>query len=298
MASDDPAHRRNQSTNSIPLQDLNGNGTQEHGLGIIRSESHRRTLSDRGRALFVRGRDRPENRRYAPINERSPSPPQRSPRGTPLSPIAIVTTPDGDSSRIPDPDDEAGLSPVDDRGAFQAAIGFAGLSFNAGFSSPDEDDDDVVEETPPRPSRSSRPTLPSIRTIKDSDDMVAVELNDGPDFFSPITGHADEDDTMPLTDAPRMRPSTLAAPVIPDGQRHDRQRSRTNSNLSVRFSPGRGRSSSYLGDDLPQVEAGSRTSGSNYGASNSSRNRSLSPSAAESPFQRTGTMLRLSLIHI
>ncbi|KAK4551786.1 calcium channel protein [Recurvomyces mirabilis] len=292
MASDDPAHRRNQSTNSIPLQDLNGNGTQEHGLEVIRSESHRRTLSDRGRALFVRGRDRPENRRYAPINERSPSPPQRPSRGTPLSPIAIVTTPDGASSRIPDQDDEAGMSPVDDRGAFQAAIGFAGLSFNTGFDSPDEDDDDAIEFTPSRPSRSSRPTLPTIRTIKDPDDMVAVELNDGPDFFSPITGHADEEDTMPLTDAARMRSSTLAAPVSPDGQRHDRQRSRANSNLSVRFSPGRGRSSSYLGDDLPRLEAGSRTSGSNYDGTNSSRHRSLSPSAAESPFQRTGTMLR------
>ncbi|KAK5115969.1 hypothetical protein LTR62_000425 [Meristemomyces frigidus] len=296
MASDDPAHRRNRSANAIPLQDLDGNGAQEHGLGVFTPESHRRTLSDRGRALFVRGRERPENGRYAPINERSPSPPPRSPRGgPPLSPIALVTSPDGNTSRIPDQESEGDDCGVDDRGAFQAAIGFAGLSFNAASypAAHDGFDDDEIQEASPRPSRSSRPSLPSIRTVRDTEDVVPVELSDGPDFFSPITGPAGEDDdTMPLTNSSRLRAQTLAAPVTPDGQRHDRQRPRANSNLSVRFSPARGQSSSHLGDDLRQLEAGSRKSESEVGRTPSSRSRSLSPSAAESPFHRTGTMLR------
>ncbi|KAK3110601.1 calcium channel protein, partial [Teratosphaeriaceae sp. CCFEE 6253] len=156
------------------------------------------------------------------------------------------------------------------------------------------DDHDDIEDTPPRASRSSRPTLPSIRTVpgRDSDEMVSVELRDGPTFFSPITRPDDEDDTVPLTDSSRLRAQTLRAPVTPTGQRHDRQRQRAASNLTVRFSPSHGRSNSRLGDDL-RLEDGRHHSDSHVDRSPSSRNRSLSPSAAgSSPFHRTGTMLR------
>ncbi|KAK5123113.1 hypothetical protein LTR85_003311 [Meristemomyces frigidus] len=291
MASDDPTHRRNHSANAIPLQDLNSNGgAQELGLGIDRNASHRRTLSDRGRALFKRAEP---NRRYAPINEGSPSPPQGPSRATPLSPIAFVTSPSGQHERIPDEDDELEHSPVDDRGAFQAAIGFAGLSFNADPGSPDEDDE--VEETPTRPTiRMSRPSVPSLRISTDSE-MMPVQLDDGPAFFSP--GARDEDDTLPLTDSSRLRASTLAAPSTPDGQRHDRHsvRSRANSalsSLSVRFSPDHRRSNSRLGDDLRHMEAGGHSPDSGLSPSPSGRNRSLSASSGESPLARTGTMLR------
>ncbi|TKA67097.1 hypothetical protein B0A55_09622, partial [Friedmanniomyces simplex] len=299
MASDDTAHRRNQSADSIPLQDLNSNGAQEQNLGVSRPEAHRRTLSDRGRALFVRNREKPENMQYAPLNERSLSPPQHRARAGLLSPIAIVTSPSGEQQRIRDVDEQETLSPVEDRGAFQAAIGFAGLSFNADVSSPDEDDHDDTEETPPRTSRSGRPTLPSIRTVHDADDMVSVELRDGPTFFSPTSGMADEDDTVPLTDSSRLRASTLRAPSTPTGQRHDRQRPRATSNLSVRFSPNHGRSNSrlgddlrHLGDDVRHLEDGGRYSDSQLDRSPSSRKRSLSSASGESPFHRTGTMLR------
>lgn len=295
MASDDPTHRRYRSANAIPLQDLNSNGdAQEHGLGIDRNASHRRTLSDRGRALFKRERERNEpNRRYAPINEGSPSPPHGPSRATPLSPIAFVTSPSGQHERIPDEDDEMEHSPVGDRGAFQAAIGFAGLSYTVGQSSADEEDD--AEEAPPRPTiRMSRQSLPSLRISTDSE-MMPVQLDDGPAFFSP--GARDEDDTLPLTDSSHLRASTLAAPSTPDGQRHDRHsvRSRANSalsSLSVRFSPDNRKSNSRLGDDLRHMEAGGHSPDSGLSPSPSSRNRSLSASSGESPLARTGTMLR------
>jgi len=305
MASEeDPAHRRDQSGNAIPLQDLDSNGASQHpGLEIDNGGSHRRTLSDRGRALFNRGRerDRTQNtQRYSPIGEGSPSPPQSAlpSRGAPLSPIAYVTSPSGQHERIPDEDDEtAPLSPVADRGAFQAAIGFAGLSFNDGHTLPDnvEADDAVQEtlpETPLQPRRLSRSSLPTLRTVRSQDEeMVSIQLDDGPAFFSPI-GAADEDDTQPLTDSSHLRPSTLAAPSSPQGQRHDRHRSRANSKLSVRFLPGRGRSSSRLGDDLPNLEMGAYASSSELSPTSSLRQRSPSPSVTESPLHRTGTMLR------
>jgi len=103
--------------------------------------------------------------------------------------------------RLPNEDDEGPNSPVADRGTFQSAIGFAGLSFN------------------PLPiARSSRATndsLPRISTSQQNgDDMVAVTLEDGPAFFSP--GTADEEDTQPLTDSSHFRPSALAAPSTPE----------------------------------------------------------------------------------
>ncbi|KAK5693939.1 calcium channel protein [Elasticomyces elasticus] len=324
MASDDPSHRRNQSASAIPLQDLTSNGatpgassspSQEQSsssLGVnTYSSQHRRTLSDRGRALFIRNRDKTENisRQYAPIRERSPSPPQPQP------PIAIVTSPSGLTQRIPDPDDEANLSPVEDRGAFQAAIGFAGLSFNAHQDSPtDEEEEDRDHElddggfrdtTPPTvrgTGRASRPKLPSIRTVPSSDpgdDMVSIELRDGPTFFSPISGPSaqdDDDDTVPLTDSSRLRAQTLRAPVTPTGQRHDRLkgRERAASNLTVSFSPRHGRSNSRLGDDLRGLEDGNPSQMDHTpSSSHSRRQRSLSPGmSGESPFHRTGTMLR------
>ncbi|KAF2771741.1 hypothetical protein EJ03DRAFT_325382 [Teratosphaeria nubilosa] len=297
----EPGHRRTSSANNaIPLQDLNR--TRASQLDVVRAESHRRTLSDRGRALFNRGREggRAERSgRYSPLHERSPSPPTqtaRPARGS-AAPVAYVTSPSGQHERIPDEDDETdSTSPDADRGAFQAAIGFAGLSFNAGSPTDDDDeeeDDDHVEATP-RKERLAKPSLPTLRTVNSEDDFHSVQLDDGPTFFSPISGgQVDEDDTQPLTDGKHLRPSTLA-PVTPDGQRHDRQRSRTNSILSVRFSTrvARDRSNSRLGDELPNLEAGSHSSDSGVSPGSSTRKRSLSNSSGESPLHRTGTMLR------
>ena len=292
MALDEPAHRRHHSSNAIPLEELNGHGQQEHGsLDVDKSLSHRRTLSDRGRALFRREKERQSNKRYAPLNERSPSPPQRQrlqPRGNPLSPVAYVTSPSGQHERIPDEDDEAAFSPVGDLGSFQSAITFAGLSYNAGPGLPVEDFDDA-EGTPPTSRRRTRDGLPTIRTVP-SRDFVPVQLDDGPAFFSPV-GAADEDDTLPLTRSSPLRSSTLAAPTTPNGQKQDRHRRRS-SGLPVRSSPGRGQSGSRLGDDLRTMEAGGHSPDSHQSRSPSSRQRSLSPSSGESPLHRTGTILR------
>ena len=300
---DSPSHRRNRTAQGIPLQTLHPNGLQEAD-GAPHNIRHRRTLSDRGRALFRSSRQTsPENeRRYAPIGEDSPSPPDRQQRQErrermPLSPHLYVSSPDGERSRIPDEDDEGPSSPVADRGAFQAAIGFAGLSFNAAASQPRISDDGGMGDMPsPRTmaSRATRDSLPRLSTTsgRSNDDMVSVTLDDGPAFFSP--GAADEDDTQPLTDSSHLRPSILA-PTTPEGRTGGRQRSHS-SNLSVRFSPhqnrGRSNSDSRLGDDLNNLEAGHDSSTSKLSVSPSSRKRSLSPGSLESPLARTGTMLR------
>ncbi|SMR42929.1 unnamed protein product [Zymoseptoria tritici ST99CH_1E4] len=306
MASDDSAqHRRNQSDSSaIQLQNLSSNGTHGQVGGLSREESHRRTLSDRGRELFRAGRSNAGNDRahapYTPIQDGSPSPP---PRG---HPTAFVTTPSGQHRRVQQADEGEAMSPIADRGAFQSAIGFAGLSFTASQNSMDNIDE-TEDDTPPRPRRSSRATpnsLPTVRTVSmtsnSSDDMVPVQLEDGPAYFT--SGTADEDDTLPLTDPSRLQPSVAATQNSSPGQRHDRQaRSGSSiggssglsglSGLSVRFSPSRQHRStnSRLGDDLNSMEMGSRTTGSD--ASRSPRRKSsLSPGG--DTLHRTGTMFR------
>nr|POE47803.1 calcium-channel protein cch1 [Quercus suber] len=282
MAPDDFVHRRNQSVNNeIPLQNLDTDGNPQEHVGLSgRGLSHTRTLSDRGRALFRGGRENVTNRRYAPINEGSPSPPLQHP-------VAFVTSPSGQHERIPDEDDEGGYSPVVDVGAFQSAIGFAGLSFSANDS--DTTDDSDLDGTPPRPTRGSRASLPALRTSAASmDEMEAVQLDDGPAFFSP--GTADEDDTQPLTNSMRFPPpSTLAVPTTPENRVPGRNPSRTSSGLSVpglSFTiGGHPRNSSRLGDDLHQLESGESTT-------TSSRKRSISVSSGESPLHRSATMLR------
>jgi hypothetical protein len=292
-----PTHRRNRTSQGIPLQTLHPNGIQDPDDETQQHGQHRRTLSDRGRALFRSSRQTsPENqRRYAPIGEDSPSPPERQER-MPLSPHLYVSSPSGERSRIPNEDDEGPGSPVADRGAFQSAIGFAGLSFSQAShprSDPYDDDEEDMPLPTARSSRATRDSLPRISTARQAgDDMVSVTLEDGPAFFSP--GAADEEDTQPLTDSSHLRPSTLAAPSTPDrGQGRQRSHSAT---LTVRFPPqsnrGRSGSDSRLGDDLQNLEAGRDSSSSKSGMSNSVRKRSLSPASLESPLARTGTMLR------
>ena len=314
MASDDPAHRRNHSanTNIIPLQDLNGHGVaaqeddsgRSSGSGLSRRESHRRTFSERVASIRNSGRRDGGGGGYAALSnvERSPSPPVprvRTSGISPLSPVAFVTSPSGQHERIPDEDDEAAYSPVADRGAFQAAIGFAGLSFNADPSSPSGESEDEVEATPPRPkarARASRASLPSLRTNSSMEDMVSVQLDDGPAFFSPGARDEEEDDTLPLTDESRLQAEQSAGhSLTPPGQRHDRHDRSSGSSLgrssglSVRFvgsSPSRSPSGSRLGDSL-RVETGVSS-----GVDRSLSARRLSPASAESPLMRAGTMMR------
>ncbi|CAK4032347.1 Calcium-channel cch1 [Lecanosticta acicola] len=296
MASDDHAHRRNQSdNNAIPLRNLTQNGADRTG-GLSRHDPHQRSLSDRAREMVGAG-SRSRDPQYAPIYNRerdeSPTPrPRGGQRNTPT--IAFVTTPSGQHERIPDEDDEAPMSPVADRGAFQSAIGFAGLSFNAQHSSAEDSDEDFPEHptsiTGRSTPRATTNSLPPLLTSSSMDSMVPVQLDDGPAFLSP--GAADEEDTIPLTDSSRLQPSNTANTST--GQKHDRQRSRAGSalsGLSVRFQGAtRSRSGSRLGDDLANIELGSHSS-SELNRSPSSR-RPSSSAMGDSPFTRTGTMLR------
>ena len=301
MASDGHLHRRHRSANNIPLQDLDQNGgVRDDARGRAddptSGESHRRTFSERiaGLALGSRGE------RYRPLDrdDRSPSPPVRTSRSQ--NPLAIVTSPTGQHLTILEDDEDSSLSPSVDPGAFQSAIGFAGLSINVVPSSASSDDDASEPERPPTPTpiaRANRTSLPSLRTERDSmDDMMSVQLDDGP-IFSPAMM---EDDTEPLTDSARLQPgSSSRLPSTPQGQRHDRRtvsgirRNGALSGLSVRFSaePPRTASMSRLGDDLPSLETGSHGHRPSLSITTSPRRIGLSP-PTESPLARTGTMLR------
>ena len=133
---------------NIPLQDLNSHGAAQEGgeggdTGLHGSDSHRRTFSERLAGLRPGARD--EQYRRLSSEERSLSPP--APRRNSPTPVAILTDPSGRHERIPDDDDETGLSPVEDRGAFQAAIGFAGLSINASSDAHASDDFESYDES-------------------------------------------------------------------------------------------------------------------------------------------------------
>ena len=230
------------------------------------------------------------------------TPVQRGEQPAPVTPVAFVTTPSGEHQRVRGPDDDEAMSPIADRGAFQSAIGFAGLSFTPRVQDSSDSDSDSedhndhhrhVTRLPQRASRATIDSLPQLRTTSlDSsmENMVPIELDDGGTFLSP--GAADDnDDTLPLTDPASLQPSPSDAHSTPKQTRRRAASALSIGGLSVRFSPNsrgsRSRSSTRLGDDLATAELGSRTSGPDRKPSSTS----LSPSM-ESSLARTGTMLR------
>lgn len=320
MASDDPARRRDRAASShIPLHNMRqqGSGTPDRLGDLAQTESHRRTLSERAGDLFGGSRS-PGGRHgtsYARIGGRSPSPPSPSAgrNAAPLSPIAFVTSPSGQRERIPDDDDErASLSSVEDRGAFQAAIGFAGLSFNADHPSPeDSDPDDFHDATTPPRLASGRPTRggggpppgDALRSsagsyeLEEMDPVTPHEHVGATTWLSPVGGgYGEDDDTEPLTtsSAGGSVAGSSAAAAAAGGQRHDRHASTPNrSGISLRLPLGpRSRSAGRLGDDLLSPD-GARTSGSDFGHHQTPvRSRALSSASGESPLIRTTMMLR------
>ncbi|KAK4999616.1 calcium channel protein, partial [Elasticomyces elasticus] len=280
MADSDPSHRRNPSTpQSIPLQDLNPE--IENDDESTTSQSRRRTLSGRGRTL-LRPRESLVGRSsfrssYVPIGERSPSPPLQ--RNSP-SPRTITTSPPG--TLVPLEHDDAEFSPIADGGGFQEAMGFAGLSYEG------ERMQDMGHTV--APSRADRRNLPALQTTTssspDSQENDQEIPQDGHDYFS-----SEVADTVPLTDPGHLRPSGASNrdPSTPTGQPHDRDRNGFRE--SMRFLSPR-HSGPRLGDDLQRVEAGLRTPDSSQSRSPSRRKRSLSPSSAESPLHKAGTMVR------
>lgn len=263
MASNDPNHRRNLSIpQSIPLRDLNRPSGDEDDSSQNGAQ-HRRTLSERGRNL-LRQRDSPSGggnwrSSYAPIVEGSPSP---SPTSRGLRPMIHNGGEPGNVSHEIDD-----YSPVEDRSAFQAAIGFAGLSFlgesTPSAKTPSPELGTTSSQRPINTRNLSNPYFP------DNDE------NDGHIVFSPVY-----EDTARLTDERHLQPMSGLEPTTPTGQREERS-----SFQSVRFlSPKDASHMSRLGDELQNAEAGIRSS-------ISSRKRSLSPASA-SPLQRAGTIMR------
>jgi hypothetical protein len=179
-------------------------------------------------------------------------------------------------------------SPIDDLSTFAAATGGLGLSFDNGR----------LAKGPSTPLQTRRrgPTI----TTTDADDG-----GDGDDgiVFSPDER---EGDTTPLTDNKYLQPALKRGNSSAHGQRHDRG-NRTSASLAEGSSPGRSRTTSRLGDDLPGLNTTlgvhrqpSSTSGisrlspasANANSTNigeHSRERSLSPS----PLARANSMLRM-----
>jgi len=262
----DHSHRKSHTHQSIPLQDLHRPPDAHDAYaqeGGVLPQQHRRTLSDRGRHLlrqsgaFVSGSNR--SSQYAPIAEASPSPTRTRTRA-PVRPH--VDTSGGVPPRQNVVDEDGDFSPVD-IGAFQAAIGFSGMSFQG-------------DTSPPMPTSTSADQSYHNR----EDPYFSRGQSEDQGYFSPAA--YDDTDTARLTDARNLQPFSGAPGSFPS---HARDRS---SFQSVRFltpeatSPG-----ARLGDDIGHVEAataGLRTS--------TGRKRSLSPGGMESPLHRAGTMMR------
>ncbi|KAF2832985.1 hypothetical protein CC86DRAFT_461449 [Ophiobolus disseminans] len=258
MSYPDPNHRRNQTHQSIPLQDLNRPPDDDDQTA---PHQHRRTLSDRGRNLLrhtgaiATGGYR--DSQYAPIAEASPSPTRYGVRPQ------INTNVGGASSGIRRVEEEDVGSPID-AGAFQAAIGF-GMDMNfQGDTSP--------------------PLTPPIATPSSSDDAFtqqdhpyqARSTSEDHGYFSPVY-----DDTARLTDTRHLQPiSGAAASASPQRDRSSFQ--------SVRFlSPADTSHMARGSENIGQVEAATGSLNDSRG-----RKRSLSPGQITSPLNRAGTIMR------
>ncbi|KAF2120581.1 calcium-channel protein CCH1 [Lophiotrema nucula] len=263
MDSPNSNHQRNPTTpQSIPLQNLHRPPDEFHDYATGGAQQqHRRTLSDRGRNLLrhteqiATGHFR--NPQYAPIAEASPSPTRTGHR--PQINTALAAR--GGTTAAED----GGYSPLEDAGAFQAAIGFgfAGPSFQGETSPPI-----------PTPMSSERSYIHT-----PSDSYVGRQVSQDHGYFSSPGPY---DDTARLTDQNNLQPISGAAPVTPGGAR-DRS-----SFQSVRFlTPDAATPVSRLGDDIAQAEAAAGALRTGQG-----RKRSLSPGDAASPLRRAGTIMR------
>ncbi|KAF1956154.1 calcium-channel protein CCH1 [Byssothecium circinans] len=255
MSSPDQNGRRNNSHQAIPLRDLNRPPDPHNGYaqGGAQQRQHRRTLSDRGRELLRNSGSLASgqhwNPQYAPIAEASPSPTRSSTR-------RHIDTALAQARRGRAPEEDDAYSPVD-AGAFQAAIGFSGMSFQGETSPP------LV--TP----MSADPSYDNHHNHYVGDPYAARGPSEDHNFFSPVT----YDDTARLTDERNLQP-IAGVPPIPS---HDRS-----SFHSVRFLSPDGRH-----EHVGNVEAATAGLGTP-----AVRKRSLSPAGSDSPLSRAGTIMR------
>ncbi|KAF2018763.1 hypothetical protein BU24DRAFT_418312 [Aaosphaeria arxii CBS 175.79] len=255
MSSSDPNHGRGSNFQSIPLRNLNrppDGHVDGHDIPGEAQRSHRRTLSDRGRNLLRQTESIATgnhwNPEYAPIAEVSPSPTRGRGEHRPNIDTSYSTSRGGAA-----PHEDGGYSPLEDAGAFQAAIGFSGMGFQG-------------ETSPPMPS--SYPREPSYGQY--SDPYTSRDTDD----HGYYAGGPSYDDTARLTDVRNLQPMGGAGGATPHQDRSSFQ--------SVHFlSP-----NAVGSGDAGHLEAAAGSRGSS-----ASRKRSLSPGDV-SPLHRAGTIVR------
>ncbi|KAI9882279.1 MAG: hypothetical protein M1823_005974 [Watsoniomyces obsoletus] len=279
MASHDHDPHHAPTAQSIPLQDLSRppdtqahvqNGGQAYGsAGEVRTPPRVRNSI---------GARMASHRSYSRLAESSPSPTERRGLNRILQPFAAAPLSTTDHRAYHD-DEEGEISPLDNRGGLQEALGFAGLTMGHEAA-------EVPFQRPLARRTSSDATgrwprlSPEVSPHSTPAQRVSEEIQEDRLFV--------ENDTIPLTNpnagpsSGRRRRPTLQ---IPDGDRSSFQSVR----LSEQGSPG------MLGDNLWATDAeGGRlnTPGRGRSASAATRMGSLSPASAGSPLSRAGTMVR------
>ena len=271
MASDRFNARHSSPPQSIPLQDLPRPPDPEE------SGDDTRTNRRSGSGGFFRNRQSFSGRvntprQYERLSEGSPAATDRNSLDLPH-----VTTP-RNAHQPPSIYEDGELSPVNQY-AFQDAVSSVGLTFEA--------------PTRPRPPISGTPSGRSRRnsslgviTETGAGDLMPSTppmplLNDeGEGYFSP----ADSDRT-PLTDKRYLQPISGVFERTPPGQGLNRH-----SMQSVSFDKSSG---ARLGDDLPNLETGSRAMNRlSRSSARSATSTYLSPSTAASSLSRAGTIVR------
>jgi hypothetical protein len=257
MSYPDPNHRRSETHQSIPLQDLS---RPPDDYTHDAPPAHRHTLSDRGRDLLRQTGSIATGHhgasQYAPIADTSPSPtrlPQLNTNNVPAR---------GGLRHVEESQVE---SPID-AGAFQSAIGFGlDMSFQ-GDTSP--------------PLSPLSPVIPSTETFDDphrhynQDPYAQRATSEDHGYFS-----LSYNDSAPLTDPRHLQPISGAAASISPGSQ-DRS-----SFQSVHFlSPGDASPMATHGGDIEAAAGDFRSS--------RGRNRSLSPGQLGSSLHRAGTIMR------
>jgi voltage-dependent calcium channel len=240
---------------SIPLRDLSRPPDPRY-------TSHGEWSNDRGRSRLTSEANLAASTSYGTRYERledvSPSPTERITVNNGMPP----------PPRILEPVDDGHGSPIEPA-AFQDAIGFAGLSMPG---------PSVSRPAMSRASGTSDPDIASLYSHR------YMDSNDA--YFQNL-----ESDRVPLTDPNYLQPLSGARATHGPGQSSHRA-----GFHSIDFGhPDLRNHGSRLGDDLLRVEAGyGRSRSHSFGdtLSPSGRRRSVSPSPAESPLSRAGSIMR------
>ncbi|KAI9821998.1 MAG: calcium channel protein [Phylliscum demangeonii] len=248
-----------------------GRGAAEDGDGNRRFSRARDSVGNRLR----------QGRRYERLSEGSPSPMGRA--HPTLS--SVIAGPSNPQQTFYHEEHDGDHSPVDDPGAFQAAVGFAGLSLPHGHREP---------EAPPMTFSSALPsrgtdfeTLPDLSIPFPDLSPQSTPTRRPSDDLPPQFLLSQETDTTPLTQSQLLQPSAAGYATPRRSADHDRT-SFHSVQLSNHASPG-----ARLGDEL--ITIGMETERDHRrtpGGSSSSHLRRPSLSPAGSTISRAGTIVR------